>query len=862
MLALYATTSATGLTGARPTLALMPPPQGDTIAYHDTSASRIVRLNIPRHVCAGSRHTLDFGFNNNYSVVITNGNFSLGHNSRIFLPDGVSCPPNGCSYISPVTFTDFAEGATVTSEQDILYLRLNIEHSFIGDLYISISCPNGQQADILRYGGTGTSDCLDSITAEHRGWDNTLLNIPRGTDLGLSEYDVSINICDSLDYDNRPGTGWNYCWSDNTNMNYSYRAGDGRIYRAGNQSNYTVDSSNVAAGTQFYHPDDNFSNLIGCPLNGTWQVKVMDGWGGDNGWIFNWELALNYDMIAPDTCLIDTCLIVGDYITRIDNTSFLLDIPDSITSDTTLTYYIRFTNICGVEQDTTYTIHVHPNVSSTDTVVSCDYFMFPDQTYVTVSVDTLLLLHNIYSCDSLLDMNITIHNSSFTPIDTTLVENDLPFVIEGDTLPLTYNTINNDYLDTYAQYNYTDTHGCDSIIQFHLTVYVNKNTYTNSTVCESEMPLYWNGLTIGLDQADYDSYEHTSHIDTVALQHTHWGSDSVIYLFLTILHNDTVGVERSVCEYDMPTEWNGLTLTLDQATNTEPRGIDTSVILQNHLGCDSLVILRLNIITPNTIDRYDTITENQLPWQFHETLYTNDTDTTLRTSDPLTDVCDSIIRYHLKIFYNSEDTVYYYACPGDLPVQYGDSLFYQEGEGTFLLPGSHGEDSLVTFILHVIPHVIPSSDTTICDSITEDQLPWFAMDTVFNDTVADYIFHTYNEAGCDSIIHYCLYIFWNGDHCDTTLEFSNLVTPNGDGVNDRFVIGGLIEHNCFRYNELTIYDRTGHCVYHKRNIANESDWWDPAANRIPAGTYFYYFKAHGINIHTQHRGVIEVLRDK
>ena len=68
MLALYATTSATGLTGARPTLALMPPPQGDTIAYHDTSVSRIVRLNIPRHVCAGSRHTLDFGFNNNYNV--------------------------------------------------------------------------------------------------------------------------------------------------------------------------------------------------------------------------------------------------------------------------------------------------------------------------------------------------------------------------------------------------------------------------------------------------------------------------------------------------------------------------------------------------------------------------------------------------------------------------------------------------------------------------------------------------------------------------------------------------------------------------------------------------------------------------
>ena len=97
---------------------------------------------------------------------------------------------------------------------------------------------------------------------------------------------------------------------------------------------------------------------------------------------------------------------------------------------------------------------------------------------------------------------------------------------------------------------------------------------------------------------------------------------------------------------------------------------------------------------------------------------------------------------------------------------------------------------------------------------------------------------------------------------DTTLKFSNLVTPNGDGYNDRFVIGGLIENNCFKYNELTIYDRSGHQVYHHRNIATDDDWWNPAANRIPAGTYFYYFKAHGITIHTQHIGVIEVLINK
>jgi gliding motility-associated-like protein len=261
-------------------------------------------------------------------------------------------------------------------------------------------------------------------------------------------------------------------------------------------------------------------------------------------------------------------------------------------------------------------------------------------------------------------------------------------------------------------------------------------------------------------------------------------------------------------------------------------------------------------IHPRSVTEYnDTVLESQLPWNRFGILFYTETDTTIQRPDPLS-MCDSLIIYHLHIYDTIHDTVLYYTCKSELPIQYGDSLFYHEGAGTFHFSGSHGEDSIVTFILNIIP----SSDTTICDSITEDQLPWFAMDTVFYDTVADYIVRTYNEAGCDSIIHYCLYIFWNGDHCDTALSYPNVVTPNGDGVNDRFVIGGLLENNCFHYNELFIYDRTGRCVYHKTNISDPDDWWNPSAHRIPSDTYFFYFRAHGVTLRTQHIGVIEVLQ--
>ena len=267
--------------------------------------------------------------------------------------------------------------------------------------------------------------------------------------------------------------------------------------------------------------------------------------------------------------------------------------------------------------------------------------------------------------------------------------------------------------------------------------------------------------------------------------------------------------------------------------------------------------INIHVHSKEGIELCDTINENQLPWHRFDTLFYAPTDTVILRIDTLMP-CDSVIHYHLVVKNNIFDTVLYYACPDQLPVQYDSLVFYHDSIAQHYYTGSHGEDSIVTFIFTVLEN----SDTTIYDTIIESQLPWYAYDTVFTDTVADYLYHLYNEAGCDSLIHYNLFIYWNGDHCDTTLEFPNFVTPNGDGTNDRFVIKGLLENNCFKYNELIIFDRTGHQVYHRHNIATEDDWWDPAARRHPGGTYFYYFKAHGVTIHTQHIGVIEVLTGK
>ena len=92
------------------------------------------------------------------------------------------------------------------------------------------------------------------------------------------------------------------------------------------------------------------------------------------------------------------------------------------------------------------------------------------------------------------------------------------------------------------------------------------------------------------------------------------------------------------------------------------------------------------------------------------------------------------------------------------------------------------------------------------------------------------------------------------------LQFPNVVTPNGDGVNDKFEIINLINGLGYPNNSLAIYDRWGKRVYYKENISKEEDFWDPGADNVPTGTYFWRFVSKGYLGDIQRNGVIEVIR--
>ena len=80
-------------------------------------------------------------------------------------------------------------------------------------------------------------------------------------------------------------------------------------------------------------------------------------------------------------------------------------------------------------------------------------------------------------------------------------------------------------------------------------------------------------------------------------------------------------------------------------------------------------------------------------------------------------------------------------------------------------------------------------------------------------------------------------------------------TPNGDGVNDFFVIPA-IQNNPNQENELLVYDRQRQIVFRQKNYRNDWEGNDQNHQALPNGTYYYRFNSGG----HQETGIITILR--
>ncbi|WKW45969.1 Ig-like domain-containing protein [Myroides sp. JBRI-B21084] len=85
-------------------------------------------------------------------------------------------------------------------------------------------------------------------------------------------------------------------------------------------------------------------------------------------------------------------------------------------------------------------------------------------------------------------------------------------------------------------------------------------------------------------------------------------------------------------------------------------------------------------------------------------------------------------------------------------------------------------------------------------------------------------------------------------HLSCPMEIFNAVTPNGDGMNDEFVLKGI---NCYPGNTVEIYNRWGVLVYETRDYNSRGNTFKGYSegrvtvkqhSKLPTGTYYYVVK--------------------
>lgn len=697
---------------------------------------------------------------------------------RTFIPDGDRC--GSPCYEAPVTFNEFGS-KKVTSAADICSICVNYEHSFMQDYELNILCPiydasipNGPGKAVLKlkeppasgsgYVGStgGGGGCYTGVPYQIGGDDNADAMPNRSGD-----------HCDSTQ--NPYGLGFSYCFSRNENYTLvtggpagvapiDQESGLGSSQfrssftynqpaiptgwceggqHGGSVTVNTKDSSDHEGMVNYYTPADDFSQLVGCPLDGTWQIQICDKWKIDNGWVFSWTL-----------------------------------------------------DICGVSAGggCSYQVGIDSVVWNPDTNYTTD---FRDGVYKGLRINKKPLdnkIAYISSPDTSGDFNILLHIydefgcrwDTLTRIST--VHTPTPH-LGNDTILCGVNTITLDASDPHT------TPGI-STFQWEPT---GDDTPTIQTIGGIYKPTTYVVQAINTDKGTSCPARDTIIIDINEQPVPSF--DPGIYP-LEGCEPFTINIDNTT-KYGDKYRWvfgDGTYSTLRSPSHSYAAGTyDLKYYVESEKGCkDSLIFIDLITVhpSPQAAFHWDPV----FPNTEHPTV------SLINTTTP----------------------------------DYGNNKYFWEIQ----------YDKDMPYSFHTVTEANPTFEWTANSSNTE----------LSGSYVVRLIARTDNHGPSGRLIQCADTVESNIVIINDHLIFPSVVTPNGDGFNDVFVIENLVEGMAYPINTLDIYDKWGSRVFHATNISQRDQFWDPSKNNTPSGSYFYRFSGKGYKGNVEHNGVIEVVK--
>ncbi|HQQ20432.1 MAG TPA: proprotein convertase P-domain-containing protein, partial [Bacteroidales bacterium] len=316
------------------------------------------------NACSGGQYDVYVGNDPQATIIVHSVGASisgeLSEADTVFLPDG----SNVC-YHSDLLYDIFDPGQTLNNINHLLGVRMCLEHSYLGDISIRLTCPSGQTAILKEQfanvppmppGGVVSNACSAQGGP---------------TNLGCAPDPASGQPCYLV-----PGIGWDYefrpgatgCFgTSGATVGYNYTDQCGGVW---NRNSLIPSIPNIYTSTPtnpvFYGSFQNLNALLGCPLNGNWRITICDHWGIDNGYIFNWALSLDQSIIPGGweyNVDVDTVIWHGTGVTPTGSTSAIIDLGSAGVN----VYSVTIIDEYGCQFDTTFTIEVvqspEPNIN-------------------------------------------------------------------------------------------------------------------------------------------------------------------------------------------------------------------------------------------------------------------------------------------------------------------------------------------------------------------------------------------------------------------------------------------------------------------------------------------------------------------
>ncbi len=427
---------------------------------------------------------------------------------------------------------------------------------------------------------------------------------------------------------------------------------------------------------------------------------------------------LNLTVLPPNTVTLNRTICSNQSFTVGNNTY-----------NTPGTYVNVLTASNGCDSTVTLNLAVNPTrvTNLSPTICAGESFSVGSSTY-TVSGTYQNLLTTAQGCDSTVNLNLTVLPEIVTTLNVNICQGESYSVgasiydttgnytnvltaangcdsivnLSLNVLSIPQTTLNvaicqgQDYSVGNSTYNspgvYLDTltaaTGCDSIVTLNLQVIQPVETFLDIQICT--------GQTYTLGNNTYEDAGSYSARFVAAS-----GCDSIVYLNLTVTDLITTTLNPSIC--------NGESFTVGSNTYT------ASGTYQNFFvtpaGCDSLVILNLNVLpTPQTSLNISICNGESYPVG-SSSYSTSGTFTNVLTA---ANGCDSTVTLNLTVNPTPQTNLSISICNGET-FTVGNSTYAATGTYTDVLNTVNGCDSTVTLNLTVLPTPQTTLDISICN---------------------------------------------------------------------------------------------------------------------------------------------------